>query len=76
MLLKMNRMGLFTGMGILFGIFIFLCIAFLWVIALVDILRSEFHGNDKVVWVLVVIFFPFLGSILYFIVGRSRKIRR
>ena len=68
-------MGLFTGLGLLFSIFVFLFIAFLWIIALVDILRSEFRGNDKVVWVLVVIFFPFLGSILYFLVGRSRKIR-
>ena len=68
-------MGLFTGLGLLFSIFIFLFIAFLWIIALVDILRSEFRGNDKVVWVLVVIFFPFLGSLLYFLVGRPRKIR-
>jgi len=69
-------MGLFTGLGWLFGGFIFFTICFLWIIALIDILRSEFRGNDKVVWVLVVIFFPFLGSILYFIIGRSGKIRR
>jgi len=68
-------MALFTGLGLLFAILVGLVISFMWVIALVDILRSEFQGNDKVVWALVVIFFPFLGSILYFIVGRSRKIR-
>ena len=68
-------MALFTGLGLLFAILVGLVICFMWVIALVDILRSEFQGNDKVVWALVVIFFPFLGSILYFIVGRSRKIR-
>ncbi|TMI80032.1 MAG: PLDc_N domain-containing protein [Bacteroidetes bacterium] len=68
-------MGIFAGIGILFGIFIFLLISFLWIIALVDILRSEFRGNDKVIWVIVVIFFPFLGSILYFIFGSPRKIR-
>jgi len=68
-------MTLFTGLGLLFAILVGLVICFMWVIALVDILRSEFQGNDKVVWALVVIFFPFLGSILYFIVGRSRKIR-
>jgi hypothetical protein len=68
-------MDVFGGIGLLIGIFIFLAVCFLWVIALIDILRSDFRGNDKVIWVLVVIFFPFLGSILYFIVGRSRKIK-
>jgi hypothetical protein len=68
-------MGLFTGLGLLISAFIFLSVCFLWVIALIDILRSDFRGNDKVVWVLIVIFFPFFGSILYFIIGRSRKIR-
>jgi hypothetical protein len=69
-------MDIFTGVGLIISSLIFLFVCFLWVIALIDILRSEFHGNDKIVWVLVVIFFPFFGSILYFIIGRSRKIRR
>ncbi|MFI5187180.1 MAG: PLDc N-terminal domain-containing protein [Chitinophagales bacterium] len=68
-------MGLFAGIGLMMSIFIILCVCFLWFIALVDILRSDFRGNDKVVWVIVVIFFPFLGSILYFLIGRSKKIR-
>jgi len=68
-------MGLFTGLGLITSVFIALSVCFLWIIALVDILRSNFQGNDKVVWVIVVIFFPLLGSILYFIIGRSRKIR-
>ena len=68
-------MGLFTGLGLIISVFLALSVCFLWIIALVDILRSDFQGNDKVVWVIVVIFFPLLGSILYFIIGRSRKIR-
>ena len=47
----------------------------LWIIALVDILRSEFSGhNDKLIWVIVVILAPFLGAILYYIIGRRNKI--
>jgi len=69
-------MGIFAGLSILAIIFFFFIIAFLWLIALIDILSSDFQGNDKVVWVVIVIFFPFLGSILYFLIGRSRKIRR
>ena len=44
------------------------------IIALVEILRSSFKGNDKIVWVLVVIFFNFFGSILYFIIGRKQRL--
>lgn len=44
-------------------------------IALIDILRSNFEQNDKLIWVLVVIFLPLIGSILYFIIGRKKKIK-
>lgn len=44
------------------------------VIALIDILRSEFTGNNKLIWVLVVIFFNIIGSILYLLMGRSQKV--
>jgi len=45
------------------------------VIALIDILKSEFKGNEKIIWVLVVLFTNFFGAILYFIIGRSQKIK-
>lgn len=46
-----------------------------WVIALVDILRSEFRGqNDKAVWVLVVALTGIIGAIIYFIVGKKQKL--
>ena len=38
------------------------------VIALIDILKSKFNGNDKIIWVLVVLFFNLVGAILYFII--------
>ena len=46
----------------------------LWIIALIDILRSNFRGNDKVIWLLAVIFVPFLGAIMYFLIGRKQII--
>jgi hypothetical protein len=46
------------------------------IIALVDIIRSEFTGNNKIVWVLIVIFFNIIGSILYFLMGKNQKIER
>lgn len=46
------------------------------ILALVDILTSEFEQNEKLIWVLVVIFLNLLGAILYFLIGRRSKIRR
>ena len=45
------------------------------VIALIDILKSEFKGNEKIIWVLVVLFTNFFGAILYLLIGRSQKIK-
>lgn len=46
----------------------------LCIVSLVDILRSEFAGNNKIVWVLVVILLPFVGAIMYFTIGRKQKV--
>lgn len=43
-------------------------------IALIDILRSDFKGNNKIIWILVVLFVNFFGAILYFLIGRYQKI--
>jgi len=42
--------------------------------ALISVLKNNFSGNDKIIWVLVIIFLPFFGSLLYFAVGRSKKL--
>jgi hypothetical protein len=43
-------------------------------IALVDILRSDFKGNnDKLIWVLIVLFLGIIGALLYFIMGSGQK---
>jgi len=44
----------------------------LWIVALVDCIKSS--NPNKVVWIIVIILLPFLGSILYFLFGRSRAI--
>ena len=46
------------------------------VIALVDIMRSEFSGNNKTAWLLVVLLAPGLGVILYLIIGMRQKVRK
>ncbi len=46
------------------------------IIALIDILKSEFNGNNKIVWILVVLLMNFFGAILYFSIGREQKINK
>lgn len=43
------------------------------IIALISIVNKSFPNNDKLIWVLVVLFMPILGSILYFLIGRPRQ---
>lgn len=44
------------------------------IVALVDILNNEFSGNDKLIWVMVVIFLGIIGVILYFTIGQKQKL--
>ena len=65
---------LFIGAWQLIIIFIVLLGIIPTIIALVDILKNEFKGNNKIIWVLVVLFANFFGAILYFLIGRKQKI--
>ncbi len=46
----------------------------LW--ALVDILKNEFTGYNKIIWLIVVILVPMAGFILYYFIGRDQKMTR
>jgi hypothetical protein len=50
-----------------------LFILVLW--SLIDVLRNEFTGNNKIIWLLVIILLPPLGSVLYIFIGREQKIQ-
>lgn len=66
------------GIAVTWQILIVLIILFgllLPIIALIDILRNEFTGSNKIIWVLVVLFFPLVGTILYFAIGTQQKIK-
>jgi hypothetical protein len=57
-----------------FGLIGLLCLA-LWIWAIVDIVNSRFREDStKIIWILLVIFLPFLGTILYYFVGREQRI--
>jgi len=44
----------------------------LLVVALIDIIkRQSVTGNNKVVWVLIIVLFQIIGPIVYFVFGRK-----
>ncbi|HPR32764.1 MAG TPA: PLD nuclease N-terminal domain-containing protein [Prolixibacteraceae bacterium] len=59
--------------GLFEMLFLLLLVGLLPLFALIDILRSDFEGNNKLIWVIVVLFFPLLGAILYFLIGKNQK---
>ncbi|MGK0391281.1 MAG: hypothetical protein ACI94Y_004043 [Maribacter sp.] len=57
-----------------FGIIIFISFI-ITVMALIDIIRSDFKGdNDKIKWLLLTLFITPIGAILYFIIGKKNKV--
>lgn len=55
------------------GLIGLLCFAF-WLWMLIDSLTNNgLEGSERVAWVLVIVLLPFIGSIIYFFVGRSRR---
>lgn len=62
-----------TEFAIVLILFI-LCLTAYFVV-LIDILKSEFTNNNKLIWLLVVIFLHIIGIILYLTVGRKQKIK-
>jgi Ca2+/H+ antiporter len=60
------------GIGLLASLFTIV----LALLALVDILKNEFTGYNKLIWVIVVILLPLFGSILYFVIGTNQKITK
>ncbi|MDO3695060.1 PLD nuclease N-terminal domain-containing protein [Wenyingzhuangia sp. chi5] len=62
------------GIGELVLVTIMLIVILPTILALIDILKNEFTGNNKIAWLLVVLFTSFIGAILYFIIGRKQKL--
>ncbi len=45
------------------------------IIALVDVVRSNFRGsNDKLIWVVIILFLNVIGALLYFAIGRNQRV--
>ena len=70
----MEIFGVLMGMEILVILFVLFIGLLLPLLALIDIVKSDFEGNNKLMWALIVVFINFIGAILYFAIGRNQKI--
>jgi len=66
---------LFMGLGNLGFMLLFIILPLaitIW--ALIDAIKSDFKQDiNKLVWIIVIICFPFFGGILYYFLARSQK---
>ena len=72
MILPLSVSSAFIFFAIIFALFTLV----ITIVALIDILGNEFKDNDKLIWVLVVIFLGPLGAILYYAMGQKQKVHR
>jgi hypothetical protein len=72
MVIMFNLFGFFPiGFN---GIAVFATLFWIWV--LVDCITKESsEGNDKVAWVLIILFVPLIGALLYYFVRRPERIK-
>ena len=74
----MSIIAFLGGIGILELLFItvfVICPIILWIWAIIDLLNSKFSSDtNKIIWALVVLLLPLLGTILYLTIGRKQKL--
>jgi hypothetical protein len=70
-------MEVIAGLGVLFMILLIaglsLALTILWIWMLVDAIQNKgLADGEKIGWVLAIVFFHFIGSVLYFFIGRPK----
>lgn len=71
----MNHLTLLGILGIwqIFLALFLIGFVVIWVKTIIEIAGSEFDGNTRVIWLLVVLFMGLLGLIIYYTVGRKQR---
>ena len=71
----MGMMGVMALTAVFFFWLVGITAFVFWLWVLIDILKSEFKGSNKIVWLIAVILLPLLGAVLYWFIGREQKVR-
>lgn len=65
------------GYGIILWQFLGLLVIGLWVYAIFDCIRSEFvEANQKLIWIILIVFVPVLGPFMYLGLSKRGKVKR
>jgi len=67
-MIQLGMIGPWQMILILFGVLI-------PIIALIDVLRNNFTENNKLIWILVILFTGLIGTLLYLMLGTKQKIK-
>lgn len=43
------------------------------ILALAHMLQHNYQGKTRLVWVLIIVFLPFFGAVLYFLMGKRYR---
>ena len=67
---KAGIIALFSGVvGLIIGVAVFI----FWLWMLIDCIKNEKDGTQRVIWAVVIFFFPCIGSLIYLF---ARKMQR
>lgn len=59
------------------SVFLGLAALIFWVWMLIDCAtREPSEGNDKIVWILIIVFTNWIGALIYYLVRRPERIRQ
>ena len=69
---SMLFLGSFAALAVLCLLPLGLLSLAFWIWMLIDAIKNpRLDGNQRIIWVLVIIFIPCLGSLIYYFAGRS-----
>jgi ABC-type transport system involved in cytochrome bd biosynthesis fused ATPase/permease subunit len=62
------------GAALAINFLLILAFVVFWFLALIDVVSSKFEQNNKIIWILLLVFLAPIGTILYFTIGKKQKI--
>ena len=49
-----------------------LIILVLDIIAILEVIKSQFTGGKKILWIILILLLPVIGLILYYLIGKKK----
>ncbi len=65
--------GIFGTIGGIFGGLFSLLVFIFWLWMLIDCIKNEKDGTQRIIWALVIFFVPCVGSLIYYFVRKSPR---